>query len=742
MNTPFATRDGNLACLDRTRDLLAALALLFGFAAMAALSAGTARGEGLPGPEQERMRIGDVGRGELLFRGDEEGSLYPAPQLRTDVSMAVSGLVNRVNVRQRFHNPEDRWVEGIYVFPLPEGAAVDRLRMQVGDRFIAGVVRERQEARAEYEKARASGRTASLVEQERPNIFTTSVANVGPDEEIVIEIEYQETLDYRDGTFGLRFPMVVGPRYIPGQPRTAGLGAAGWGQVGAAVPDADRISPPVLHPDAGKINPVSLEIVIDAGFPLGTVTSPSHAIVTQALDDDRTAITLTEADVPADRDFVLHWRPEIGDAPDAGLFVQSGGDGHHYALIMLMPPDAGGAEAARPTREIVFVIDTSGSMAGTSIVQAKAALRLALDRLTRDDRFNIVRFDSTTEALFAEPTPADARHLAEARRFVDRLDAHGGTQMRPALERALDATRSDGRVRQVVFLTDGAIGNEAQLFSLIRQRLGDRRLFTVGIGPAPNSYFMRKAAEFGRGTFVHIDDVAEVGEEMASLFVKLERPVVTDLALAWPDGVTVEGHPATLPDLYAGEPVVLAARLSELRDHLALRGRIGGDSWILTLPLAAGREGSGIAQLWARERIEALEDSRYEGADPETVRGAIVETALAHNLVSVHISLVAVDVTPRRPEDVVAARREVPTNLPHGWDFEAVFGEPAERDAGTVPALRKASLDAAPAMEARLIGVAVPQGASTADLRIAIGLILLMISAALIAIAARSARIA
>jgi Ca-activated chloride channel family protein len=529
---------------------------------------------------------------------------------------------------------------------------------------------------------------------------------------------------------------VVGPRYVPGTREVAGVGGSGWALNTARVPDAERITPPVMHPALGKINPVSIEVVIDSGFPLAEVSSTTHRVAVQDLDHDRVAVTLDEAEVPADRDFELSWKPDVGAAPGAGLFVERRDDGD-YLLLMLMPPTEKLQGHVPPPREINYVIDTSGSMAGTSIVQAKAALALALDRLRPEDRFNVIQFNSSTGRLFPEATGASPRAIAEARRYVSALEADGGTEMLPAMGAALDRSPGDGRMRQVVFLTDGAIGNEQELFATIKERLGDRRLFTIGIGSAPNSYFMRKAAEYGRGTFTYIDDIEEVQDEMAKLFVKLEQPVVTDMSIAWPDGVTAEAMPGKLPDLYQGEPVILTAKVDELRDNLGLRGRRGNDDWILTVPLASGADSPGISTLWARRKIEALEDSLHEGAEAASVRKGIVDTALTHHLVSAHTSLVAIDVTPRRPEGEDVDSRPMATNLPAGWDFDAVFGTDEERKRGTTPALQRAMSAPATPQPVVLASINLPQGATDADLRIVVGAMLILLAVVLLWLARR-----
>jgi Ca-activated chloride channel family protein len=230
-------------------------------------------------------------------------------------------------------------------------------------------------------------------------------------------------------------------------------------------------------------------------------------------------------------------------------------------------------------------------------------------------------------------------------------------------------------VRQVVFLTDGCVGNEDQLFGIIRARLGDTRLFTVGIGSAPNGHFMTKAAEFGHGTFTYIGDVREVEEKMGRLFAVLESPVLTGIEVTWPAGAAVEAWPARLPDLYLGEPVLVSARIQGDADRVAVTGRRGAETWTTAMGMAEGRRGPGASVLWARRKVAALLDSLHEGKDAEEVRRGIVAVGLEHHLVTKHTSLVAVDVTPSRPGDAALRSGALPTNLPHGWSHEGVFGE-------------------------------------------------------------------
>ena len=689
-------------------------------------------------------KLDDVGRGSLLIVDEASQSLLLAPRIAAKVEITVGGLVARVRVSQTFFNPSRGWVEGIYVFPLPENAAVDHLLLRVGDRVIEGQIKEREEARRMYEQAKSEGKKAGLLEAERPNIFTTSIANIGPGEEVTIDIEYQHVLRYDQGAFSLRFPMVIGPRYIPGNVRVVSYDGSGAGWLAGTdrVPDADRITPPVLRPEFGKINPVHLRIALAPGFPLADIASPTHDVTVTEQAGNEYIVELKDGAAPADRDFELVWTPAVGAAPGAGLFTEEL-DGEHYLLLMVMPPSiapAGGEAPALP-REVIFVIDTSGSMSGTSISQAKAALGLAIDRLASGDRFNVIQFNSTTSSLYRDARTMDAQTRLQAKRYVQRLTANGGTEMRPALRQALAGRAPRGFLRQIVFLTDGAVGNERELFGVIEAGLGDSRLFTVGIGSAPNSFFMSKAAEVGRGSFTYIGRIDEVAERMGALFAKLEKPVLTDLKITWPDGIEAATSTAIVPDLYAGEPVVLTARVGVLRGGVAITGRIGQRGWRAELELADSAPAPGTANLWARDRIDRLMNQLHEGADPALVRAGVVTLGLKHHLVTKYTSLVAVDVTPTRPVDEPLSSHQMPTNLPAGWEYDKVFGEALklkaldQQDAGMAQPsptsgqtqLASVAAIAPPARIGAATGLGLPQGATPAPMHLLAGVALVLL---------------
>jgi Ca-activated chloride channel family protein len=441
----------------------------------------------------------------------------------------------------------------------------------------------------------------------------------------------------------------------------------GWSQVTAQVPDADRITPPFVPARDGHANPVSITIDMNAGFPLAKVASSYHAIDVEERPGNRYRIVLGDGPVPAARDFELVWTPDVGSAPGAALFTETLG-GKTYALLMTLPPTLADADTPRAPREITYIVDTSGSMEGVSIAQARDALSMALDRLQAGDRFNVIEFNSTSTSLFTAPMPFDAATHAQAKRFVAKLRARGGTEMLPALAAALDGPPESELMRQVVFLTDGAVGNEDAILRLLHDKLGDRRLFTIGIGPSPNTFFLTKAAQFGRGTFTFIGDVREVRQKMTDLFRKLESPALTDITVDWPGGT--DAWPRRVPDLYAGEPVVVTAQFpaGTLQGNVLISGSRAGQKWQAVLPMQDGATEAGVAVLWARAKIDALMDAGRQGPperEPD-IRNAVLDVALTHHLISKYTSLVAVDVTPTRPVGTDTLKSAVPGNIPEG----------------------------------------------------------------------------
>jgi len=619
------------------------------------------------------MSLGDAKAGSLLIGTGTPGRYTSATRLESEAHIEVSGMTAHVRVKQHFRNDSQGWVEGIYVFPLTDNAAVHRMRMIIGERIIEGQIQERAQAKRTYEKAKSEGRKASLVEQERPNLFTNSVANIGPGETITVEIEYLQTVRYDSGVFSLRFPMTITPRYIPGTTpasteETAPLQANGhgWAMNTDQVPDASRITPflnPVAATTANPINPITLTATLDMGMPLNDISSAYHDVVLKR-EGKRYQLKLTQGRVSMEQDFVLSWEPAAGNAPQAAVFSEQRA-GEDYALLMIVPPKPASHTTALP-REMIYIVDTSGSMQGVSIEQAKQSLLLALKGLSPQDRFNIIEFNSAPTPLFTSSQDANSQNLARARHFTEKLYATGGTEMRAALEMAFSHPAEESHLRQVVFITDGAVGNEEALFKLIYDKLGSGRLFTVGIGSAPNSHFMHKAAQFGRGTFTHIGNINEAQAKMSELLAKLGSPVVSNLQVDWPQGAQVEMYPARLPDLYLGEPVVISARAPSLQGMVTISGNAGNQPWQQSLQLRGLNSHSGIATVWAREKIADLLDQKTTGRPEQDVRDDVLKVALLHQLVSPYTSFIAVEEVISRPQNADLATNPVANARPKG----------------------------------------------------------------------------
>ncbi|MBX2858443.1 MAG: marine proteobacterial sortase target protein [Cellvibrionaceae bacterium] len=603
-----------------------------------------------------------VGAGEIFFA---EGK--SAVHLATEVQASITGLVAQVNYKQRFRNSSPNWQEATYIFPLPENAAVNGMQLRVGERVIAGQIKEKQQAQQIYRQAMQQGKKAALLGQQRSNVFRQRIANVAPDEEVVVEISYLQTLDYSQGRFEWRLPTTLTPRYVPGVGQAGPaqnynsnalesefeLDSFGWAPLNPPVMDANKTATSIA-PRALADNPLSLSVQLNAGLPLAEIDALYHKIAVTK-QGDRHQVSFLNQSEPMDRDVVLQWRPVASSAPSAAVFNQRIDLGQStevdgdYALLMVLPPASKSAEHTLP-RDMIFVIDTSGSMQGESIRQARQSLALALARLKPNDRFNIIEFNSDYSQLFSGLHYADSENVARAQRWVRALQAQGGTEIYPALHAALGSVQQDDddrRVRQVLFITDGAIANEHDLLRLINEKLGNARLFTVGIGSAPNSYFMKKAAQFGKGSFTFIGDSSETQSHMNALFNKIETIAATNISIQWPQ--SVEFFPKKIPDLYAGEPLLLLAKSAAMQGEVIIEGDTAGQYWREALQLdAASKANAGVATLWARQKIESLEDEKIEGRDSKLVRAEVLPLALAHKLVTAYTNFVAVETTPSR----------------------------------------------------------------------------------------------
>jgi Ca-activated chloride channel family protein len=621
------------------------------------------------GSTQSKEASGEPTPGSLQVldsKGKERGF---CPLKHTDVRADIAGFLARVNVTQEFENPFDEKIEAVYTFPLPQSAAVDSMTLKVGERIVKGKIMRREEAQAVYESARSAGQVASLLDQERPNVFTQSVANIMPGERVTVTISYVETLKYEAGTYEFSFPTVVGPRYVPGapQPRDDDDKATGTDR----VPDAPRVSPPVMRKDTRAGHDISIEVSLDAGLPVEELTSVSHEVEVERRAPARARVRLKDLSSIPNKDFVLRYDvagKKIGDA----LITHRGQRGGYFTFV-LQPPERVTVEDVTP-KELVFVLDTSGSMSGFPIEKAKETMKLALEGLYPQDTFNLITFAGDTNILFPEPVPATPANLAKAQSFLESRAGGGGTEMMKAIKAALDPTDSRNHVRIVCFMTDGYVGNDMEIISEV-QKHPNARVFSFGIGGSVNRFLLDKMAEHGRGEVEYVPLNADGSAAARRFHERVRNPLLTDITIDWGGLPVADVYPKQIPDLFSAKPVVLTGRFTGAgRGVVRLKGRMGGNAFEreieVTLP-ESQEEHDVLATLWARRRVDDLMSEDYAGTQRgrtrEDLREAVTNLGLEYGLMTQFTSFVAVEEM-TLTDGGEPRRVEVPVELPEGME--------------------------------------------------------------------------
>lgn len=623
----------------------------------------------------------DLTQGSMTYTWETLGddgatstSTLDLPLKRTTVRAEVSGFIARVTVQQFFANPAERRIEAIYTFPLPANAAVHESAIRIGDRLVVAEIREREAAKKKYEKAKAAGKRASLLEQERPNIFTQAVANIGPGEEIVVAIQYVQELAYDNEIYTLSFPMTIGHRFIPGSP--TGRSGQGYSDDTDIVPDASRVTPPILPPQLRSGRDIELEVSLDAGFPIAEITSSSHDVTLGWESSERVVAELVRDDRIPNKDFILTWRT-VGKGIETALLTHRVGDDGTFLLMVQPPAEMTGADAV--PKELVFVLDCSGSMSGRPMAASKRLMRRFIAGMNPDDSFQIIRFSSAASAFSPTPLPNTEANRARGLAWVDRLSGGGGTMMIEGIKAALDFEPDPNRQRMVFFLTDGYIGNETQILAAIRDRVGDTRIYSLGVGSSPNHYLIDEMALEGRGfsRYVGIDGDPEPVVEL--LYRRLNLPVMTAVETDWDGLEVVDPLPDKIPDLFAGQPVFLIGRYhAPGTGTVVLRGR-HGHGWTeipveVELPETETANGS-LRVLWARRKIADLMRRQVRGEVPE-IRERVLELALEYHLMSRYTSFVAVERRLKEGLHLPLDTILIPSELPYGASYDGFFGPP------------------------------------------------------------------
>ena len=589
----------------------------------------------------------------LNAKGEPSGA---CPLKHTDVKADISGFIARVTVTQQFENPFPDKIEAVYTFPLPPAAAVDDMTIVIGDRTIKGKIMRREEAQATYDAARARGQMAALLNQQRPNIFTQAVANILPSQQINVTISYVETLKYDEGSYEWSFPMVIGERYHP-SPQisdesapsvTSSLPESTGSKTG--VPDAAEITPPVMAKGMRAGHDISIGVNIDAGVPLVAVHSATHEVEALQPGATRATVRLKDQATIPNKDFVLKYDVAGAQIEDALLFHRQGNDG--FFTFILQPPQRVTVADVSP-KELVFVLDTSGSMGGFPIEKAKQTMMLALEGLYPGDTFNVITFAGETRILFDAPVPATPENITQAKRLLAGVKSEGGTEMMQAIRAALDPSNAQDHMRITCFLTDGQVGNDMEIIAEV-QKHPKARVFAMGFGDAPNRFLLDKITEYGRGEAQYVTENAEAKHAAERFHERVRNPLLTDISIDWAGLPVGDVYPKNIPDLFSAAPVVLSGRYLSGRDGIIrLKGKMAGSEFIREIPVHFPEQETGhgvLATLWARSKVDDLMGQDMNGAQMGAMRDElkteITNLGLTYRMMTQFTSFVAVDETP------------------------------------------------------------------------------------------------
>ncbi len=599
----------------------------------------------------------NVTEGALFAVGKKGIELGACPLKQTSVKADISGFLARVTVTQEFENSFTEPIEAVYTFPLSQNSAVDQMTMKIGERIIRGKIMKREEARKVYEQAKTEGKTASLLDQERPNIFTQAVANILPNEKIIIEISYVETLKYEDGSYEFVFPMTVAPRYIPGSVKPE---------------DAQKITPTVALTRAG--HDISIEVNLNAGVPVEEIRSNSHEIESLNLSSNSAKISLKDAETIPNKDFILRY-DVTGKRIEDAILAHRDARGGFFTLV-LSPPDKFTTEDITP-KEIVFVLDTSGSMSGFPIEKAKEALKLSLDGLYPNDTFNLITFAGDTAILFDKPVPATQANLEKAQQFLAARQGGGGTEMMTAIRAALEPSDAQDHIRIVCFMTDGMVGNEAEIIAEV-QKHPRARVFSFGIGSSVNRYLLDKIASEGNGEAEYVSLTDDGSKAAKKFYERVRTPLLTDISIDWNGLAVTDIYPKKIGDLFSAKPVIIHGRYAKaMSGIIKLKGKVAGQELVreIAVNLPETEDANDVlATLWARTKVDDLmsKSLKYDAAEEEAfldlkakTKTDIIGLGLKYNLLTQFTSFVAVEEKVRtvggKPRKI-----EVPVNLPAG----------------------------------------------------------------------------
>jgi len=630
-------------------------------------------------PDHSVMAQGNATEGVLLVIDANGNPAGQCPLKHTDVKTEISGFLARVIVTQQFENRFADKIEAVYTFPLPPAAAVDDMTIVVGNRTVKGRIMRREDAQATYDAARAKGQIAALLNQQRPNIFTQAVANILPAQQIIVTISYVETLKYEAGSYEWSFPMVVAPRYIPGpDPKseasplaetTTEQSVEAEATTNEPVPDAAQISPPVMPDGLRAGHDISIEVNIDAGVPLVGFQSKTHEIEALQPGSGKAIVRLKDQATIPNQDFILKYDVAGSQIAD-GLLTHRDSKGGFFTFI-LQPPQRVTAADTLP-KELVFVLDTSGSMGGFPIEKAKETMMLALDGLYPQDTFNVILFSGDTKILFSSPVPATPSNINKAKDLLAHAKGDGGTEMMKAIRAALTPSDAQDHVRITCFMTDGQVGDDLEIISEVRKH-PHARVFAMGFGSAPNRFLLDKITEYGRGEVEYVTENGDTSGVAKRFHERIRNPLLTDVSIDWGGLPVTDIYPKAIPDLFSAKPVIVSGRYAGAgQGIIRLKGMMSGQQSVREIPVQLPEQETQhdvLATLWARRKVDDLMGQDMSGIQAGKVRDdlktEIVNLGLAYRMMTQFTSCVAFDET--NATDGVGPRRvDVPVETPAG----------------------------------------------------------------------------
>lgn len=623
-----------------------------------------------------KPKFSGTGSGSLSATDKSGKVLGNCPLKHTDVSARISGYLADVTVKQRFENPFKEPIEAVYTFPLSDTGSVDEMVMKIGTRVIRGTIKERDEARALYEAAKQRGQTASLLNQERPNIFTQSLANIKPGQSIEITLHVVDVLAYEAGSFTFAFPTVVGPRYIPGDP--TGHGGTGWAPDTTTVPDASNITPPVVPEGMRAGHDLSLKVAIRGGLPISQINSKLHEIVIEKSLATSAEVALKGKATIPNRDFILTWQVASEKVQSGYLTHRDGKYG--YFLLMLIPPKKVAPQTVAP-REMIFVVDRSGSQSGRPIEKAKETMNYVLDKMNPKDTFQVISFSHKPEKLFEKPLPADPEMIKRAKAYIKSLDGNGGTEMKAAVEEACGTPEPEHRLRIVTMMTDGYIGNDFQIVGLVKKLRGNSRWFPFGTGNSVNRFLIDNVAKEGGGEPDYVDLNASAEAAAKKFYDRISSPVLTDVKVNF-EGLEVKDvFPRAVSDVWAQKPLFITGRYENPGSgSVVLRGYSQGKPYEQKLKVTLPeREANNkvLGTIWARAQIDRLMSGDYAGAQTgqfsKELKDEIIRIALDHHVVTQFTSFVAIDESSGSGSNANPKQVVVPVNMPDGVSYGKIF---------------------------------------------------------------------